>query len=242
MLKKISVIKYDKSRQAYDQQKVLTSILRSGVKKEQALNVLGRIEASLYDNISTQKLYKKVEEEINRQKLPQHARFYRLREVLAKMDPIDFERFIKKFLEKEGYSCRWNVIVNGFCIEHQVDVIAENKKGETFFVEVKRHRRFHRDCGLGDVAELWARLEDIQKKHQFSTAWLITNTKFSQHAKKYARCKELKMTGWRYNLEHKDAIDSQNGLEKKIEEIGRDKVDAIIKKVCSFSTEEHLPT
>lgn len=201
---KIFVTKYDGSRQTYNQEKVLGSIFRSGVKKEDALKVLTQVEAKLYDGISTKELYQLVHEEIDRQGFHQHARFYRLREALAKMDPLDFEKFIKKILEKEGYECQWNVMVQGFCIDHQLDVIAK-KDNQLFFVEVKHHQNPHRDCGLGTVAELWARLDDIKdgfekgtSKYDFSGAWLINNTKFSQHAKKYAQCKGIKLTGWRY--------------------------------------------
>ena len=232
-MKKIFVTKYDGGKQAYDQQKVLNSIVYAGVEKDQALNILGRVEAKLYDGISTKELYQAVEKEINQQELHHHARFYRLREILAKMDPVNFEKFIRGFLEKEGYVSQWNQMVKGVCSNHQADVIAKNSKGEVFFVEVKRHRRYHRDCGLGEVVELWGRLEDIQEKNQLAGAWLITNTKFSQHAKKYAQCKKMKLTGWRYHLDLTGEVDTQGGLEKRIEALGRNEVDKIIEKACS---------
>ena len=242
-MKKIFVIKYDGAKQPYNREKVLTSILRVGVKKEEALKILSRVETKLYNQITTEKLYQIVNKEILRQNLPQHSRLYCLREAMAKMKPIDFEKFIKGVLEKEGYLSQWNVIVRGFCAEHQIDVIAKNKKGETFFIEVKRHRNFHRDCGLGTVVELWGRLDDLQKgyragRHQydFSNAWLVNNTKFSEHAKKYATCKKLRLTGWRYTIEDIGVSYQKDGLEKKIEKLGLDMVDKMIRKVVDFKT------
>ncbi|KPJ70467.1 hypothetical protein AMJ51_01820 [Microgenomates bacterium DG_75] len=234
---KITVVKYDGREEAYNQKKVLDSILRAGVNKEEAQKILSQVEAKLHDKITTKKLYQIVHQEIVRQNLPIQSNFYRLREALAKMDSIDFEKFIKEILEKEGYASQWNVIVPGFCVEHQIDVIAKNKSNETFFVEVKHHRNFHRDCGLGEMAELWGRLEDLQKGYQkgksqydFSNAWLITNTKFSEHAKKYASCKQLRLTGWRYEFED---ITKQlkDGLEKKIEKLGVEVVNQMIRDV-----------
>jgi len=232
-MKRIFVVKYNGKKEPYNQQKVLSSILRVGIKPERAAKILSAVENRIYNQISTQELYRLVREEIRRQGFLRHSRLYCLREALAKMDPTDFEKFIQRILEKEQYDCQWNVLVKGFCIEHQIDVVAKSKKGEVIFVEVKHHRRFHRDCGLGVVAELWARLEDLQKNNQFDSAWLITNTKFSQHAQKYARCKHLRLTGWRYNLLGFASLANSEGLEKQIESLGVAAVDAIIKKLSS---------
>lgn len=237
-MKKIFLTKYDGSKQLYDRRKVLTSILRIGVKREQVLDILAKVEAKLYDGISTKELYRIVKDEIDWQGLSLPGRLYRLRESLAKMEPGYFEKFIKKILEREKYFCQWNVLVSGFCVGHQIDVIAKSSNGGLFFIEVKRHRNFHRDCGLGEAAELWARLEDLQKgyksnknKYNFTTAWLITNTKFSEHAKKYAFCKDLRLTGWRYNFENRASGYDEDGLEKRIERLGAREVDKMIRRV-----------
>ena len=240
-MKKISVIKYNGVKEPYNQRKVLDSIIRSGINRKEAQEILPRIEQKLHDNISTRELYQIVNKEILRQGLPLHSSLYRLREALAKMDPLNFEKFIKEVLKKEGYDCQWNLIIPGFCIDHQVDVVAKNEKGETFFIEVKRHRNFHRDSGLGTVVELWGRLEDLQKgyqsgkhKYDFTTAWLITNTKFSSHAKKYSTCKKLKLTGWRYSVEDDGISHLKDGLEKKIEKLGLEKVGKIINSIIGL--------
>lgn len=216
---KIRVRKASGDYEPFLEEKVRSSLQRAGVEKELIENIIAHIKEQLYDEIPTKELYRLIHEEIDRQGLHQHAQFYRLREALAKVDPSDFEKFIKKILEKEGYKCQWNVIVQGFCIDHQVDVIAKKDK-QLFFVEVKHHRNPHRDCGLGTVTELWARLDDVKDGFEngknncdFSGAWLINNTKFSHHAKKYSKCKGIKLTGWRYQ--------GAQGLEKlvKLEDI-----------------------
>jgi len=236
-MRKIEVVKHDGSRQAYDQAKVLNSILRAGVAREKALPILSRVEAKLYDHIPTAELYQLVAQEIKKAGLVQHSRFYRLREALAKMDSIDFEKFVDQVLSQSGYLCQWNQLVSGFCIEHQVDVVAENKQQELFFVEVKHHRNFHRECGLGTMAELWARLEDLRKgfrtgrtKKNFANAWLITNTKFSDHAKRYARCQGLRLSGWRFSL---NGQQTDEGLEKMLEKLGLAEVDKMIRNLIN---------
>ena len=233
-MKKIFVIKYNGERQPYDRRKVLSSILHSGVEKTKVFEILKKTEDKLYNNIPTRELYQIVYSEIENYGLKQHSRIYRLREALSRLDSADFEKFVKVFLEKGGFSCIWNKKIQGFCIDHQVDVIAEKNK-EIFFVEVKKHKNFHRDSGLGTVAELWARLEDLQKgfkagktKINIANAWLITNTKFSDYAKRYSKCKGLKLLGWRYNS---SAEGKTKGLEKMIENLGVGMVAGIVKNL-----------
>ena len=236
-MKKIKLTKHDGSRQLYDQKKVVNSILRAGIRKDKVTQILGVVEAKLYDAMSTAELYHLVAQEIEKAGLTKHSRFYRLREALAKMDPIDFEKFVDQILSQAGYSCQWNLIVRGFCVEHQIDVIARDNQGKLFFVEVKHHRHFHRDSGLGTIAELWAQLEDLRKgfenkrsQYDFNNAWLVTNTKFSNHAKRYARCQNLKLSGWRFNLNGRQA---NEGLEKMLARLGIEKVDKVIKNLIS---------
>ncbi|MDO8551342.1 MAG: restriction endonuclease [bacterium] len=227
---KIFVTKYDGSREHYDQGKVVNSLLRSGIKKNELTMVLSNVEAKLYDGITTRELYEIVNQCLFGLSSPIVLSAYRLRENLSKMDSLVFEQFVKKILEKEGYICQWNVIVKGECIEHQIDVVAK-KQDSLYLVEVKRHQNYHRDCGLGTVIELWARLDDIQKGYKkgindfnFSKAWLFSNTKFSEHALTYATAKGIKLTGWRYGSDGK-------GLEEMIQNAGINEVNRLVSKL-----------
>ena len=234
------VTKHDGQRQSYDNQKVLASIISSGVDKNRVMDVLGHVEKKVYNGISTKELYRLVYEEIDEAGFDKNARLYRLREALAKMGSIDFEKFVDKILAKEGFKTKWNTIVPGFCVEHQLDIIAQMGKN-IFFVEVKRHQNPHRDSGLGYVAELWARFVDLQEgfkvgRHNwnFSNAWLFTNTKFSDHAKQYSACKGLRLTGWRYTFEGGRTSHCDEGLEKMLELIGLDQIDSMIKNTVNY--------
>jgi len=237
MVKKIYVTKYDGTRQAYDQRKVLNSILRAGVRRNEVTKILAQVESQLYNNIPTAKLYQIVAAEIEKQASLAHSDFYRLREALAKIGPTDFEKFVKRILDQSRYSCQWNQIVSGFCIEHQLDVVAKGQDNRFYMVEVKHHRNFHRESGLGTVAELWARFDDLDKgfqagrnQYHFAAAWLVTNTKFSEHAKKYARCKGLRLTGWRFGFDGEKEIE---GMEKMADDLGVAVVDKMVQKVVN---------
>jgi len=94
-------------------------------------------------------------------------------------------------------------------------------------VEVKRRRNPHRDTGLGEIIELWGRFKDIgessKNERAIKEAWLVTNTKFSSHAKKFARCRGIRLLGWRYNTTRLSESKTE-GLEKILERIGKQKV------------------
>lgn len=237
-MRQISVIKHGGQKEAYDPQKVLRSILRSKVNEKEAQRILSRVEGRLYDQIPTEELYRIVGREMVRRGLKEGSRLYQMRESLALMDSIDFEKFVKEILAAEGFESQWNKKIDGGCIDHQIDVIAKNKQGDFFFVEVKHHRNYHRDSDLGNVVELWGRLEDLLKgyqlnKHEFDfrNAWLITNTKFSEHAKKYATCKRMRLTGWRYALSDEGQEKPGQTLGKQVEQVGEEKVLGMIEKV-----------
>jgi len=241
-MNKFLVTKYNGEKEPYNAQKVLSSIFRSGVKREKALKILARVEKKLYPGISTEELYQIVGREIIKEGLTNCSHLYRLREALALMDSIDFEKFVKEILASEGYQSKWNLMVNGFCSQHQLDVLAQNQNGQKFFVEVKHHRNYHRDTDLGTTIEVWGRLDDLRHGHQkgktphdFVNAWLITNTKFSAHAKKYASCKKIRLMGWRYGLKGNGLVDPQSSLEEKIKQIGLKKVTGIVQRVIGQS-------
>lgn len=226
MAKKVWVRKFDGQKEPFDRQKALNSILRAGASKKNAPLVLAKIENRLYPGISTKEIYGFLHQELKQSGLKPESKFFRLREALGKMPPMDFEKLVAQILSLERFNSEWNVFLQGYCTEHQIDVLASNK-GQFYLVEVKRRRNPHRDTGLGEVIELWGRFKDIgensKNERTIKEAWLITNTKFSLHAKKFARCRGIKLLGWRYNTT-KLSESKTEGLERILERIGKQKV------------------
>jgi hypothetical protein len=219
-MRKVTVIKWDGRKEPYDQNKVITSLVRAGVSQSDLDRLLTEIEGQLTNPITTKCLFEIIDTGLTLYKLEKPRELYHLRDKLAAMNPFDFEKYVQQLLQDEGYRCEWNVVVPGFWVEHQIDVIAY-KNNNTIMVEVKHHDNPHRLTGLGDACELWARLEDLQHGYQasknpynFTQAWLVVNTKFSDHAIRYAKGKGLWLTGWRYHLDG-NGVEEKDGLEKK---------------------------
>ena len=198
-----TVIKADGSKEKFDKNKLIETALRAGSTKDLSISIANIVEKSFPDNSSTHDIYRFVLDELEK-KSEKLASLFGLREAIAELDSVSFEKYTAKILEANGYECTWNRIIDGRNIDHQIDVIAKNKETEeVFYVECKRHFNPHRFCGLEIPLEVYARFEDLKEgfidgknKYNFAAAWIFTNTKFSEHAKKYANSKGVMMTGW----------------------------------------------
>lgn len=197
------VVKADGSQEKFDKEKLMQTAIRAGASKEMAITIAVNAEKNFPSNAGTHEIYQFVMNELDK-KSEKVASLFGLREAIADLDATVFEKYTAKILEANGYECKWNTIVDGRNIDHQIDVIAYNKKtDEYFYVECKRHYNPHRFCGLEVPLEVQARLEDLREgfidhknKYNFAAAWIFTNSKFSEHARKYATRKGVMITGW----------------------------------------------
>ncbi len=204
MIDMVLVVKANGEKEKFDKNKIIKTIKRVGVDHKTAMQIASRIESTVKEGESTHDVYKKILIELN--KLENKSPFdYRLRESVAHLGPMVFERYVKKILEFNGFKCKLDQIIKGEFVSHEVDVVAQ-KDGKTLLVECKRHVNPHRYTSLGVVLTVWARMDDINKnksgKYNFTGSWVVTNTKFSQHAIDYAKGKNMLLTGWNISKEH----------------------------------------
>jgi len=210
----VYVVKFDGSREKFKKSKIVRTCIRIGLSPSDAKAVADKIERSVYDGITTREIYRMILKEVKVYG-PEKSSLYKLRESLSKIEPHIFETFVRRLLEQNGYKCLQNQIVEGLSIEHEIDVIAE-KNGHTFLVECKHHVNFHRFAGLDVCLQVRSTLEDLKdgyknglNEYNFEKAWIFTNSKFSDHAKRYAASRGILLTGWKYP--------ENSGIEKWIE-------------------------
>ncbi len=207
----IYVIKADGRKEPFDEQKIIKTLVRNELDEKKAGEIALKIKNTISDGITTHELYKLITEEL--EKLNTVSSFlFRLRDAIANIDSESYEIYVKKILEAHGYECKWNVLIMGRYVEHQVDVVAA-KNGNNYLIECKRHFNPHRICGLDVVLQVNARMEDIndgfkdgKNNFNFKQSWIFNNTKFSEHAKSYAQGKNMLLSGWKYkkdlSIEH----------------------------------------
>ena len=202
------VLKKDGRKDIFNKAKIIATCMRAGAAEKTASAIADKIASSISDGTSTHAIYRMVLDEL--EKRSGASKFlFQLRDAIANLDSQSYEIYAKKLLESHGYACEWNKIIEGNSVEHQVDIVAKSRPGAShsglFLVECKKHFNPHRFCGLGTILQVQARLEDIidgfaagRNSYNFTQAWVFNNTKFSEHAKRYAEKKNILLTGWRY--------------------------------------------
>ncbi|MEM1655597.1 MAG: restriction endonuclease [Nitrososphaerota archaeon] len=200
----IRVRKADGRLEPYDGSKIMRTALYLGLDREDAERIEREVLEKAYDGIPTSEILAMIRdlaEEIR----PELSQARDIREAISAMRPKpDFEDYARIVLREAGYLVEPGRLLEGRCVSHEIDGIAF-KGDEVFVVEVKHHFNQHAYTGLGTVLELWAALEDLREGYRlgfhpyaFTSAILVCNTKISQHAEQYARCKGIMYMGWRY--------------------------------------------
>jgi hypothetical protein len=227
MEKQVLITKQDGTKEPFEVDKLRHSLARSGATEEEIKGVIDYVEKELKSGMSTSEIYKHAFSYLEHEKKPVAARYSMKRAVLA-LGPsgYPFEKFIAEIFRAKGYSVKVDTIVQGACVEHEVDIIAEKDLpdgkagGQKIGAEVKFHNRLGIRSDLKVALYVHARFEDIRGgNNQINEDWLITNTKFTKNAIKYAECIGLKMVSWNYPKD--------GDLQSLIEETGVQPITAL---------------
>ncbi len=195
----IHVLKADRTREPFSEQKVMDSIKRARIPHSLRGEVLTHVKSKLYEGISTQEIYHHILEFLNTSPKPYIKTRYSLKEAIMQLGPTGypFEDFISRLLEHEGYTTRVRQILAGKCVSHEIDVVAQ-KDQRTVMIEAK----FHNSPGVRSEIHValytQARFEDIKIRNHIDEAWLITNTKTTIDANTYAQCSGMRVLSWDY--------------------------------------------
>jgi hypothetical protein len=198
----VFVTKADGSRQLFDREKVVKTCLRMGANRRIAFEVADKVEARLYDGIPTRKVLQMIFRLLRKHK-PTIRHFLDLRKGLSLMgSKPEFEKFVQILLAHHGFEVSPNQIIRGKCVGHEVDAVAR-KDGVTYFVEAKHHSNCHTPTGLDESRIARAVLEDVTEGFtlgksdlKIDSAMIVTNTRYSEHARRYGKCRNILQIGW----------------------------------------------
>jgi hypothetical protein len=198
----VYVTKADGSKQLFDKEKVIQTCLRMGANREAALGVARSVEEQLHQGMSTKDILRLVFALMRKQK-PAVRHLFDLRYGISLMEPKpEFEMFVRILLSHNGFRVEPNRILRGLCGEHEADAIAM-KDGSTYFVEIKHHISYHALTGLDESRIARAIIEDLHEGYtqgisgiKVDRAMIVTNTKYSEHAKNYGGCRGILQVGW----------------------------------------------
>jgi Holliday junction resolvase-like predicted endonuclease len=202
----VIIIKASGAREPFDESKLRRSLQASGADPGATEKVLSYIKSELKPDMTTAEIYQRAFEILKADK-PHIAARYSLRRAMMELGPSGhpFEKFVGAVLHSEGYKTEVNKIIQGICVTHEVDVVAE-KDGRRAMIELKYHNTLGMKTDIKIALYIQARFEDIDKSWQrekepsakLHEAWLMTNTKLTADAIAYANCVGMKAIGWNY--------------------------------------------
>ncbi len=191
-------MKSDGTLEPFDQRKLVSSLARAGADSAAAEQIASDIAPTLKSGTTTSEIYRRAFALLREHKKGVAAR-YSLKRAVLDFGPsgFPFETYLAKLFEFEGWKTKVDQIVQGHCVEHEVDVVMSKKtdKGEeTVYVEAKFHNTAGFKTDLKTVLYVMARIEDIGN----GRGMVVTNTKFTTPALQYGSCRGLELLGWEY--------------------------------------------
>lgn len=221
----ILIAKSDGTQEPFNPEKLVASLMRAGAEHGVARDIAGAIEHELYPGIATQEIYRHAFSKLREARRGAAAR-YSLKRALLEFGPsgFPFEAYLSELFRAEGAQTQIDQIVQGACVEHEVDVVS-HKDGVTTYVEAKFHNAAGFKTDLKTVLYVKARLDDLlaHRKakgiHEPMRGLVATNTKFTNMAAQYAACAGVDLLGWEEP--------SKGSLQDRIEAVGLYPVTAL---------------
>lgn len=216
----INIVKYSGDVVAFDVDKLINSLRRSQANEELVQQIVEQVQDQLYDGITTKKIYQMAFKML-KGKSRVSASKYKLKKALMELGPsgFPFEKLVGKLLAHEGFSTQVGVIVQGNCVQHEVDVIAQ-KDNTHYMIECKYHSDQGRFCNVKIPLYIHSRFLDVEKQWErqkghetkLHKGGVYTNTRFTSDAVQYGKCVELLLTSWDYPI--------GDGLKDRIDKLG----------------------
>ncbi len=246
----MEIIKASGGRVSFKKKKIERSVIRAGASKDLAKNIANQVEKKIHKEDNTKRILNLTLKSLK--KRPEIAARYDLKRAIMSLGPsgFPFEEFFSQVLKHYGYKTQVGAHIKGKVITQEIDIIAEKKLKH--MIEAKYHNSagIHTDTKVAMYT--YARFLDIKSnpKQKFNSAWLVTNTRCTSQALRYAKGINLKVIGWSYpkkgNLQ--ELIENEGlypvtifkGISKKIKEhLFRAKI-VLAKDLANHSTKELL--
>jgi len=209
MDKSINISTASGEEQQYIDNKLRGSLERSGASLTMINDIIYEVEKNLYEGITSKKIYK-IAYEMLKKKSRSLAGKYKLKRAIMELGPsgYPFEQYFGEILKNQGFEVEIGQIVQGNCVNHEVDVIAK-KDNRLIMIECK----FHNSTGMKNDVKIPlyinARFHDIKRQLSKNNGLeeidfqgcIVTNTRFTEDAIKYGNCSGMNMIGWDYPRE-----------------------------------------
>jgi len=192
--------------QPFDSKKLELSLRNAGAKQETIQMILDDIQSWVYNGVTTKKIYARAFKMLRGERTAAALR-YKLKQAIMEMGPTGypFEQFIGQIFQKQGYEIQVGVVVEGYSVTHEMDVIA-TKNGVQLLLECKYSLDQGRHVSVQVPLYVRARVDDIVRKRKEHPLYkdlrfeggVVTNTRFSADSIQYGRSAGLHLLAWDY--------------------------------------------
>jgi len=216
----IEIIKSSGQKVKFSLDKLRKSLKHSGANHELVEEIVSKVNDELFEGITTNEIYNRAYSLLKKTKSI-FASKYKLKKAIYELGPtgFPFERFVSAILQYSGYSVEVDIIINGACVRHEIDVLAE-KNNLVTVIECKFHNEEGRNCNVKIPLYIHSRYNDV-KAHWVTNknntkpldkGWVVTNTRFTEDAIKYGECANLYLLSWDHP--------TNDGLKDRIDRLG----------------------
>ncbi|SIS48384.1 ATP cone domain-containing protein [Zobellia uliginosa] len=214
------IIKSSGAKAKFSIDKLRNSLKHTGANHELVEKIVDQVRDELYEGISTNEIYNRAFALLKKRKSV-FASKYKLKKAIYELGPtgFPFERLISALLTYSGYQTKVGIVMDGLCVTHEIDVVAE-KNNTVTVIECKFHGEEGRNCNVKIPLYIHSRYNDVKahwnsKTNETKTlgqGWVVTNTRFTLDAVKYGTCADLYLLSWDHPF--------NNGLKDRIDRLG----------------------
>lgn len=216
-MRPLIITKEDGTTEEFLPIKLEQSLLRSGAEPTMVDKILRTIVEDLEKGVcdpetgggtcEVNQIYQKAFSMLKQMSVSAAAR-YSLRRSIMEFGPtgFPFEEYVAEIYRAKGFEAVTDQMVLGKCVPHEVDMVAWNKD-KLVMAEIKYHNEQAGKTDLKAALYVKARYDDLrdglyqygkEPAKKINEWWLITNTKFTDIAEKYAECVGLNIMSWGY--------------------------------------------
>ena len=209
------IVKSSGEKVRFSLTKLRGSLKHSGADSNTIDEIVDVVRDELYQGISTEEIYNRAFA-LLKKKQAIFASKYKLKKAIYELGPtgFPFESFVAAILQYSGYEVQVGQVMNGKCVQHEVDVVAK-KNSQYIIAECKFHGDPSRKCDVKVPLYIHSRYQDIiayDRKESPNQGWVVTNTQFTRDAVDFANCAGLHLLSW-------DAPEG-NALKDRIDRLG----------------------
>lgn len=215
----MKIVKHSGAVVNFNPEKLVESLLKSGADSFTAEAIVKEITSEIYEGISTKNIYKKAFALLKKH-TNYHAARYNLRAAIEMLGPegFYFEKYIARLFEAEKYTTKTNVVLQGNCVMHEVDILIK-KNDMVAMVECKFHGGKEAASDVKVPMYVFSRFNDLRhktynlfsSKEKITDCWIVTNTRFTADAIAFAECSGINLLSWDYP--EKRSLKSRNNID-----------------------------